>query len=135
VVVRVQIAAVFRPRRWELENEKDSNIPIHAAPAEFWIVPPGYKRTVESPEKRLVRAFIFGEHELFLVAGWLSVWAGERDPHVNEKLVDTLIGNLESLDAQRQRLAQRFLEVATGKNYDKREQWDRWWQTLRGKTE
>lgn len=131
VVVRVQFAATFRPKRWELKGEKDSNIPVKAAPAELWIVPPGHKKTIESPEKRLVTALFFGRHELLLVAGWISVWAGEDDPYVNEKLVALLIKNLDALDSHGQRLAQRFLAAATGKGYEQPKQWKKWWATIR----
>jgi hypothetical protein len=130
-VVRVQFDAVFRPRRWELEGEKDSNIPIRAARGEFWVVPPGHKRTVESPSRRLVTALFLGQQELFLVAGWLSVWAGEKDAHVNEKLVSTLVENIDTLGEVHLKLAQKFLAAATGERFERPEEWKRWWNKMR----
>ena len=62
----------------------------------------------------LTAALFFGKLEPFFVGGQLAVWAGEEDPYFNEKLVETLIGNLGELNAERKTMAGRFLNQATG---------------------
>ena len=130
-VARVRIVGKFRPTRWLFEGKKDENIPISIAPTEFWIVPPGQKKGLESPHKKLVAALFFGQTESFLVGGQLSVWAGKTDPILNEKLVEVLVDHLDELDEVRGKLAQIFLREATGKGYKEVEKWQKWWARYR----
>lgn len=129
-VARVQIRGMFRPVRWEVEGAEETNISIHTVPAEFWVLPPGQETSREEPIKRLVAALVFGKQEGFLIGGQLSVWAGERDAILNEKLVATLMKHLGGLDPVRQRLAIAFLRDATGRGFKEVERWERWWKEL-----
>jgi hypothetical protein len=134
MAARVRFQATFRPRRWEIEGLKDSNIPLRAEASEFWLVPPGQKRAVADPLSRLKKAVVFRKPEAFLVAGWLCVWGGERDADLNEKLVDLLVNDYEALDPPLEKLAQKFLEKATGRNLARAEEWRAWWAEYRPKT-
>ncbi|MBN1443918.1 MAG: hypothetical protein JXA90_14505 [Planctomycetes bacterium] len=130
-VARVQIEGKFRPVRWELEGQKEDNISIHIVPAEFWVLPPAKRKGDAEPLKRLVAALVFDQAEDFLIGGQLSVWAGEKDPILNEKLVEILMDHVEDLDATRQRLALIFLRDATGRSFKEVSEWKSWWTQLR----
>ena len=129
-VARVEITGKFRPTRWVLDGKTDENIALDVAPVELWIVPPGHRSGLESPDKRLVTALFFGQLESFLVAGQLGVWAGKSDAVLNEKVVEVLVENLDELDAVRSKLALGFLREATGKGYRQKEEWKKWWRTF-----
>ncbi|MEM7233366.1 MAG: hypothetical protein AAF517_14405 [Planctomycetota bacterium] len=132
VVARVRITGNFRPFRWQFDGDRESNVAITVAPTEYWIVPPAQKRKIKSPLQALVAALVFDKTEAFLVGGQLSVWASRRDPVLNEKLIDLLIGHLDEFEGVRLRLARGFLVEATGKQYKENEDWKRWWALSQG---
>lgn len=115
VVVRVRLGGRFRPSHWSVEGV-DENLGLTAGGAEFWIVPPGEAALCERPLEKLTAALFFGRLEPFFVGGQLSVWAGQEDAYFNEKLVVTLVNNMEHLEAIRLEIAGRLLSQATGRS-------------------
>jgi hypothetical protein len=131
MVARVLIEGRFRPTRWTVEKENDENISLPMSRLEFWIVPGGEGAQADHPLEKLTAALFFGKLEPFFVGGQLSIWAGEDDPFFNEKLVETLIGNLDDLDSTRLALAYRFLHQATGQGFDADpKKWKGWWSRM-----
>jgi hypothetical protein len=132
IVARIVIEGRFRPTRWTVES-KDENVTIPMPRTELWIVPPGEGELAERPLEILTAALFFGKLEPFFVGGQLAVWAGEEDPYFNEKLIETLIGNLGELDADRKTMAGRFLNQATGQTLPPDpERWKEWWAKMTG---
>jgi len=131
MVARILIEGRFRPTRWTVEKESDENISLSMNRLEIWIVPQGEGSQCDRPLEKLTAALFFGKLEPFFVGGQLSLWAGEDDPYFNEKLVETLISNLEELDPTRLSLAHRFLHQATGQGFDvDPKKWKAWWAKM-----
>ncbi len=126
-VGRCKFRATFRPTQWEIEDEEDSNIPLTTRSAEFWVVPPGKRLAFEDPVRRLTTATLLRRGEDFLIAGWFSVWAGEKDRELNGRLVDRLVSSLSEVPPELQRLTGEFLRSATGRRFDKPDEWVAWW--------
>ena len=126
VVVRARIGGRFRPSHWSVEGA-DENLGLTVGGAELWIVPPGESALCERPLEKFTAALFFGRLEPFFVGGQLSVWAGEEDAYLNEKLIVTLVNNMEDLEAKRLELAGRFLNQATGRSMEADpEKWKAW---------
>ena len=93
----------------------------------MWIVPPGESAMCERPLEKLTAALVFGRLEPFFVGGQLSVWAGQEDAYLNEKLIVTLVNSMGKLEALRLDLAGRFLDEATGLSFGAdAEKWKAW---------
>jgi len=132
IVARIQIEGRFRPTRWTVES-KDENLSIRMPRTELWIVPPGEGELAEKPLEMLTAALFFGKLEPFFTGGQLAVWAAEEDPYLNEKVVETLIGNLAELDAGRKAIAGRLLNQATGQALaPEPARWKEWWGKMTG---
>jgi len=132
IVARIQIEGRFRPTRWTVEA-KDENLSIRMPRTELWVVPPGEGELAEKPLEMLTAALFFGKLEPFFTGGQLAVWAGEEDPYLNEKVVETLIGNLAELDAGRKAIAGRLLNQATGQTLaPEPARWREWWGKMTG---
>ena len=130
-VARLRVEGEFRPFRWRFDGNEEDNLRIGVVPVECWFVPPSQIKGLASPLERLVSSIVLGGSEEFLVGGQLSVWAGRRDPVINEKLVEALIEHLDALDTKRRRLAGVFLAEATGKRYRSVADWRQWWAQRR----
>jgi len=126
-VARIKFRATFRPTRWEIEGERDSNIPLTSIESEFWVIPPGKKRKLEDPLKRLTLALVLDRAEDLLVAGWFCAWGGEKDDEVNRRLLSTLIGALDDLDPKYHNLAGQLLRHASGVHHKTVDDWKKWW--------
>jgi len=129
-MARVQIAGKFRPTRWRVEGDVES-LGLSLAEVELWIVPSGASDGCEKPLEKLAAALVFGDEEAFFVGGQIALWAAESDPFFNEKFIDTLLGSIEDLDTRRLALATRFLNEATGEDFEAdASKWKAWWASL-----
>jgi hypothetical protein len=132
IVARIEIEGRFRPTRWTVES-KEGNLSIRMPRTELWVVPPGEGELAEKPIEMLTAALFFGKLEPFFTGGQLAVWAGEEDPYLNEKLIETLIGNLAELDRGRKEIAGRLLNQATGQTLaPEPDPWKEWWTKMTG---
>lgn len=136
VVARIQVAGRFRPRRWTVEGGDTGNIGLPMSGAELWIVPKGETDLCDRPIEKLTAGLLFKRIETIFVGGQLAVWAAEEDAYYNEALVKTLIEGLEDLDPSGQKLVDRFLAQATGRNHGgDPAAWKEWWRkTLAGQS-
>lgn len=128
VVCRARFRVTFRPSRWEIEGDRDSNIPLTSEETEFWVIPPGKKRKLEDPLKRLKLALLLKQNEDTFVAGWLCVWAGKKDSEFNNRFVRVLIDNFGDVDRVRKPLLHELLRQATGMLFKTDAEWARWWK-------
>ena len=132
IVARIQFEGRFRPTRLTVEA-LDENLSIRMPRTELWVVPPGEGDLAEKPLEMLTAALFFGKLEPFFTGGQLAVWAGEENPYLNEKVVETLIGNLAELDAGRKAIAGRLLNQATGQTLaPEPARWREWWGKMTG---
>jgi hypothetical protein len=104
---------------------------LSLAEVELWIVPVRRERRLrKAPRKAGRRARLRGR-EAFFVGGQIALWAAESDPFFNEKFIDTLLGSIEDLDTRRLALATRFLNEATGEDFEAdASKWKAWWASL-----
>ncbi|MBI4600990.1 MAG: hypothetical protein HY721_03430 [Planctomycetes bacterium] len=131
-VARVQVEGMFRPSQWAVEDI-GANLGLSIDETEIWVVPPGETALCEQPLEKLAVALLAGKREALFVAGQISVWAGEDDAYLNERVVEMIVSSIEDLDPQRLQVAGRLLEEATGQGFGvDAGRWKAWWAKLRG---
>ena len=128
IACRARFRVTFRPSRWEIEGDRDSNIPLTSEEMEIWIIPPGKKRKLEDPMKRLKLALLLEQSEDLFISGWLCVWAGKKDPDFNNHFLAVLIGNLGDIDRGRKPLLYELLRQASGQLFKSDVEWAKWWK-------
>lgn len=127
VACRARFRVTFRPSRWEIEGDRDSNIPLTSEETELWVIPPGKKRKLEDPMRRLKLALLLKQTEDIFISGWLCVWAGKKDSDFNDRFLEVLVGNLEDIDPVRKPLLYELLRQASGQLHKSDAEWSRWW--------
>lgn len=133
IACRARFRVTFRPSRWEIEGDRDSNIPLTSEETEFWVLPPGKKRKFEDPLKRLKLALLLEQSEDVFIAGWLCVWAGEKDTELNNQFKGLMIDNLVDIDPMLKPLFHELLHQSSGLNYKTDAEWTKWWKARAGK--
>ena len=133
VACRARFRVTFRPSRWEIEGDKDSNIPLTSEETEFWILPPGKKRKFEDPLKRLKLALLLKQNEDVFIAGWFCVWAGKKDVELNNRFKGLMIENLVETDPVLKPLFYELLRQSSGVSYKTDAEWVKWWKAQGGK--
>ncbi len=128
VACRARFRVVFRPSRWEIEGNNDSNIPLTSKETEFWVLPPGKKRKFEDPLKRLKLALLLKQNEDVFIAGWFCVWAGKKDPETNTRFKGLVIDNLVEIDPALKPLFYELLRQSSGVSYKSDAEWVKWWK-------
>ena len=129
VACRARFRVTFRPSRWEIEGDKDSNIPLTSEETEFWVLPPGKKRKFEDPLKRLKLALLLKQNEDVFIAGWFCVWGGKKDAELNNRFKGLMIDNLVEIDPRLKPLFHELLRQSTGVSYKTDAEWVKWWKT------
>ncbi|MEC9032548.1 MAG: hypothetical protein VYB15_11775, partial [Planctomycetota bacterium] len=104
------------------------NIPLTSEEMEIWIIPPGKKRKLEDPMKRLKLALLLKQSEDLFISGWLCVWAGKKDPDFNNRFLAVLIGNLGDIDGALKPLLYELLRQASGELFKSDAEWVKWWK-------
>ncbi len=138
VVVRVRAVGKFQPPQWGVEDVNLSRT-LNLPPSECWLVPLGEKGDAGRPLQKLQSAILRHDLHAFFVGGWLSVWAGEDDVLLNERLLKAIVECLDSLDENGIAVADALLSAATGVKRDKKENdaeaiarhWKGWWNDRR----
>ena len=128
VACRAGFRVTFRPSRWEIEGDSDSNIPLTSEETEFWVLPPGKKRKFEDPLKRLKLGLLLKQNEDVFIAGWFCVWAGKKDPEINNRFKGLVIENLAEMDPGLKPLFYELLRQSSGVSYKTDEEWGKWWK-------
>ncbi|MEC9352807.1 MAG: hypothetical protein VYD81_05795 [Planctomycetota bacterium] len=128
VACRARFRVVFRPSRWEIDGNKDSNIPLTSEETEFWVLPPGKKRKFEDPLKRLKLALLLKQNEDVFIAGWFCVWAGKKDDELNNRFKGLLLDNLLEVAPGLKPLFYELLRQSTGVSYKTDAEWVKWWK-------
>lgn len=132
VVMRFKVEGRFRPSEWAVKGF-ESNQGLSTDEVELWMVPAGQSELCERPLEKLTTALLFGKLEPLFVGGQLAVWAGEEDPYLNEKVIETILSSLEELDAARLQVASRLLQQATGQEFGPHpSRWQAWWAKAHG---
>ena len=132
VACRARIRVTFRPSRWEIEGDRDGNIPLSSEETEFWVIPPGKKRKLEDPLRRLKLALLLKQDEDIFIASWLCVWAGKKDPELNSRFHSVLIDNLVDIDPARKTLLYEILRQSSGMQFKRDVDWSDWWKEKAG---
>jgi hypothetical protein len=138
MALRIRVVGKFQPSQWGVEEKNLSRV-LSLPPAECWVVGPAEKPLSELPIKKLESAIFFRDIHAFFIGGQLAVWSAEDDALLNEKLIRTLVGSLEELDATGIGIADVLLEEASGSKRDRRlkspaeiaEHWRRWFAERR----
>ena len=132
VTCRARFRVTFRPSRWEIEGDRDGNIPLSSEETEFWVIPPGKKRKLEDPLKRLKLALLLKQDEDIFIASWLCVWGGKKDPELRSRFHEVLIDNLGDIAPPRKTFFYEILRQSSGMQFKSDTEWAGWWKEQAG---